>query len=257
MNPREELEKNAIDKLQKKTQKAIAKKNQVLKKLNIEYVNIDSIKPNQYNPNRQNEKEFDMLVKSMRENGFTQPVIVNEDTGEIVDGEHRWRAAKVLGFAEIPIVKANMTKEQMKIATLSHNRARGSEDVDLVALLMKDLNEIGAMDWAKDSLDLSDREVQKMLNEVDVTDLAKEVFSEEDHTSGLGTRAFADMKDEIDSAKSEEEKQSMIKDYKKNNMQIFITFSLDEIEKIKTKYAVKSMIEVGNAIKTIILKEIL
>ena len=118
------------------------------------------MQPNSYNPNRQNEHEFKLLCSSMQEDGFTQPIIVASD-GTIVDGEHRWRAA------------------QARIATLRHNRARGSEDIELATEVLRDLERLGALDWAADSLDLSDAELQRLLEDIPAPEaLAKEQFSE-------------------------------------------------------------------------------
>ena len=49
---------------------AVEKKNVKLEKLVIEYVSVDDIKPNSYNPNRQSAHDFDLLKKSMSEDGF-------------------------------------------------------------------------------------------------------------------------------------------------------------------------------------------
>lgn len=165
--------------------KAIEKRNQVLTQLKIEYVPIMNLKPNTYNPNRQSEHDFELLCHSMQEDGFTQPIIAQKNC-EIVDGEHRWRAAQVLGFKEIPVVFVDMTVEQMKIATLRHNRARGTEDYELSAKVLKDLQELGALSWAQDSLMLSDEDVNRMLDDAKAVDLAAETFSnawEPDSTS--------------------------------------------------------------------------
>lgn len=160
-------------------QAAIEKKNRVLQALQIEYVPITEVRPNQYNPNRQSEHEFELLLRSMREDGITQPIIVQAETGEIVDGEHRWRAARTLGFDTIPVVRVEMTPEQMRIATLRHNRARGSEDIDLTARVLADLRELGALDWAQDSLMLDDVEVSRLLDDLPAPEaLAGESFSD-------------------------------------------------------------------------------
>jgi ParB-like chromosome segregation protein Spo0J len=148
-----------------KGRKAIQKKNQVLERLAIEYVPMDSIRANAYNPNRQSEHDFELLLKSMREDGFTQPIVCQKQTREIVDGEHRWRAARQLGFTEIPVVFVGMTPEQMRISTLRHNRARGSEDIELTAQVLRDLQALGALDWAQDSLLLDDVELNRLLED--------------------------------------------------------------------------------------------
>ncbi|MBE2188864.1 MAG: ParB N-terminal domain-containing protein [Candidatus Kapabacteria bacterium] len=163
----------------KKGKKEIEKKNVSLKELAIEYVSVDSIKPNNYNPNRQSEHDFELLLKSMEEDGFTQPIIVQQSTKMIVDGEHRWRAATVLGYTEIPVVFVEMTPEQMRIATLRHNRARGSEDLELSVQVLRDLQELGALDWAQDSLMLSDDEINRLLDDIPVPEaLANDDYSQ-------------------------------------------------------------------------------
>lgn len=160
-----------IENLIRKGRKAIEKgASNRLEALKVEYVPTDTVKPNRYNPNRQSDKDFDLLLRSMREDGFTQPIIAQRATGEIVDGEHRWRAAREIGLTEIPVVLVDMTDEQMRVATLRHNRARGSEDVDLSAKVLRDLRELGALDWAQDSLMIDDKELNTLLEDVSASD---------------------------------------------------------------------------------------
>jgi ParB/RepB/Spo0J family partition protein len=156
---------------------AVAKTNTTLDKLAIEYRAVGDIRPNNYNPNRQSDHEFRLLCRSIEEDGFTQPVIVSRDY-TIVDGEHRWRAALHLGLPEIPVVVVPMDTAQAKIATLRHNRARGSEDLELSVEVLRDLEKLGALDWAADSLDLSDAELNRLLDDVPAPEaLAGEEFS--------------------------------------------------------------------------------
>lgn len=177
-----------------KAKKVIEKANQALEVLQVETVPIDSVTPNPWNPNRQSEHDFALLIRSMKEDGFTQPIVVvrlteahltdpkfgNMKVGDtvIVDGEHRWRAAMELGHTEIPVVPVPMLAEQMRIATLRHNRARGSEDVGLAADVLRDLQTLGALDWAQDSLMLDDTELNLLLNDISIDNaLAAEEFS--------------------------------------------------------------------------------
>ena len=131
----------------------------------IEYVPVDSIKPNAYNPNRQSGHEFELLCRSMREDGFTTPIVAMKESREIVDGEHRWKAAQAIGIAEVPVVFVNMTEAQMKVSTLRHNRARGSEDVQAMAAVLRELNQSGAIEWAADSLMIEDVELERILED--------------------------------------------------------------------------------------------
>ena len=167
------------DRAVQKGRKEIQKKSRALAELKIEYVKTDSIKPNDYNPNRQSKRDFDLLKRSITEDGFTQPIIVHRESKAIVDGEHRWRAGRDLGMKEVPVVFVDMTSEQMRISTLRHNRARGSEDVDLGAQVLRDLRELGALDWAQDSLLLDDNELQRLMDDVPVAEAkAFEEYSE-------------------------------------------------------------------------------
>ena len=138
--------------------------------LKIDYAKPDSLKPNDYNPNRQSEHDFELLCKSIDEDGMTQPIIARKEDGVIVDGEHRWRACKALGFEEIPVVFVDMSLAQAKVATLRHNRARGEEDVQLAAAVLKDLVKLGATDWAMESLSLDPTEMANFIDAVDDQD---------------------------------------------------------------------------------------
>ena len=166
-------------KAQRKGRETVEAQGKALEVLKVQYIPIASIKPNTYNPNRQSEHEFHLLLKSMRDHGFTQPIIVQKETKEIVDGEHRWRAAMELGYKEIPVVFVNMTIAQMRIATLSHNRARGQENVELTAELLRDLEKIGGLEWAQKSLEMDDVEIQRLIEDVHAPDgLAGDEFSQ-------------------------------------------------------------------------------
>lgn len=178
--------------LRDKGRKAIAKSASKLGTLVVEYVAIDAIAPNTYNPNRQSDHDFELLMRSMEEDGITQPIIVNNG-GVIVDGEHRWRAARQIGYKEIPIVRVDMTPEQMRISTIRHNRARGSHDIELEALILRDLQALGALDWAKDSLILDDAEVNNLLNDI----AAPDALAGKEYSSAWVPSSFTDGQKEI------------------------------------------------------------
>lgn len=146
--------------------------------LKIETVPIDSIYPNPYNPNRQSEHEFELLKLSILEDGFTQPIIVQRSSRMIVDGEHRWKALTQLGSTIIPVVFVDMQDAQMRISTLRHNRARGSEDVELSVKILEDLRELGGLERAVSSLDIDDTEIAALLSDLnDPQQMASEFYS--------------------------------------------------------------------------------
>lgn len=154
-----------------------------LKKLKIEQVAVSELKPNTYNPNRYDKRLFELLCKSIQSDGFTQPIVALRESKIIVDGEHRWRAAKTLELNEIPVVFVEMSEVEAKIATLRHNRTRGKEDVDLSAEVLKSLRDVGYLVSAQNELLLKDKEIQKLLagveDEIEV-DVPEEVFVPKD-----------------------------------------------------------------------------
>jgi ParB-like chromosome segregation protein Spo0J len=276
-----ETQMRVTDKVKRKGKKAVDKKNKALETLNIQYIHVNNIHPNEWNPNRQSDHDFELLLKSMSEDGFTQPVVcIKTDDGrvKIVDGEHRWRAAHSLGFDEIPVVITPMTEEQAKIATLRHNRARGSEDIDLTAELLRDLEKVGALDWAQDSLMLDDAELNKLLEDIAAPDaLAGEDWTEawepsndrdveddgeletttetrEIQSGGGGTVAAAssiaaverqrEREKQLAEAKTAEERQALRKDH--DIFRLYLTFTGDEatlVKEILGDHAAEKVIE--------------
>lgn len=156
----------------------VENKAKALERLAVEYLPIDAVKANDYNPNRQSEHDFELLLRSIEEDGFTQPIVVGRGD-VIVDGEHRWRAARALGYKEVPVVRVDMDAAQARIATIRHNRARGSHDIELEAEVLRDLQKLGALDWAADALMISDDELNRLLSDVSAPEaLAGAEFSQ-------------------------------------------------------------------------------
>jgi len=175
---------------------AVVSRAERLKALTVEYLPTADLKPNKYNPNRQSPRDFDLLLRSIREDGFTQPIVAQRATLTIVDGEHRWRAAREVGLLEVPVVLVDMSDEQMRVATLRHNRARGSEDVDLGAQVLRDLRELGALAWAQDSLMINDAELDRLISDAGAAvSLAADTFAQ----AWAPTRASEQSEDRLDS----------------------------------------------------------
>lgn len=144
-----------------------------LVQLVIETVPIDSVQPNGYNPNRLTDEEMDLLELSMREDGWTRPLLVRSGTRDIVDGEHRWTIARTrLGMREVPVVFIELTDEQMRVSTLRHGpRTCGNERSELVAQVYRRLDELGAAEWAQTSLLVTEAEIGVMLDGVAAPEL--------------------------------------------------------------------------------------
>src|SRR5207244_7041948 len=94
---------------------------------------IDSIDPNPLQPRKlfQNER-LEELAQSIRANGIIQPLVVRKsgDRFQLVAGERRWRAAKIAGITEVPIVLRDVPDERLLEITLIENIQR--EDLNPV-----------------------------------------------------------------------------------------------------------------------------
>ena len=73
----------------------------------VRHVPLDTIRPCPFQPR----KDFSVealreLADSIKEQGIVQPLIVRERNGslELIAGERRWRAAQLLGLAEVPVI---------------------------------------------------------------------------------------------------------------------------------------------------------
>lgn len=94
----------------------------------------EDLKPNNYNPNSVAPPELKLLRISVIEDGWTQPIVINPDM-TIVDGFHRWTISdheeiRALDDGWIPTVMTTPKDEKsQQMATIRHNRARGSHSV--------------------------------------------------------------------------------------------------------------------------------
>ena len=77
----------------------------------VTHVNIDKVKPNRYQPRTGfDKKKLEELMASIKEKGVVQPILIRPsgDEYELIAGERRLRAAKSLGYSEIPAVVKNV-----------------------------------------------------------------------------------------------------------------------------------------------------
>lgn len=110
-------------------------------------VPIDSIKPNDWNPNDMGPMQYSSLKHGLK-NGWSKSQLImvwrSDERGRvkniIIDGEHRWGAAKELGYAEVPVVFVDgMTEAQAKKWTLRFIFNHGDPDINDVNTLLKSL----------------------------------------------------------------------------------------------------------------------
>ena len=89
--------------------------------MKIEYRKTKDLIPYENNP-RKNEDAVEKVAMSIKEYGFRQPIVIDEE-GVIITGHTRLKAAKVLGLDEVPVIVASdLTEEQVKAYRIADNK---------------------------------------------------------------------------------------------------------------------------------------
>lgn len=106
----------------------------------VEWVPADRVTANDYNPNAVAPPEMELLRLSVMADGFTQPIVTNDEGGTrvVIDGFHRNRVGRecadvrdrVRGY--LPVVQIRGDRQDLAdrmASTIRHNRARGKHQV--------------------------------------------------------------------------------------------------------------------------------
>ena len=96
-------------------------------------VKISMVEPNQNQPRKQFDEDALLeLTESVKQYGILQPLLVSEkkDYYEIIAGERRWRAAKLAGLKEVPVIVKEFSEQELVEISLIENIQR--EDLNAV-----------------------------------------------------------------------------------------------------------------------------
>ena len=149
-------------------------------------VPVEKVVPNTYNPNSVAPPEMKLLYESIKNDGYTMPIVCYHNKAEdqyvIVDGFHRYRI--MLEHQDIydrekgmlPVSVINKPIDQRIASTIRHNRARGNHDVDLMGNIVKELHELGRSDaWISKHLGMDRDEILRLKQITGLAALFKDV----------------------------------------------------------------------------------
>lgn len=116
----------------------------------VQWIPADDVKANDYNPNTVAPPEMELLALSIKEDGYTQPIVAWDvgDGYEVIDGFHRNRvgrecddvADRIAGYLPIVVANPDRTDKGDRIAsTIRHNRARGKHQIGAMADIVIEL----------------------------------------------------------------------------------------------------------------------
>jgi len=134
----------------------------------IEYIEVSKLIPYANNARTHDDNQVTQIASSIREFGFNNPILIDDNYG-IIAGHGRLMAAKKLGLLEAPTIKlSHLSDAQRKAYILADNRIAMNSgwDNELLALELKELD---------DDIDLSllgfdADELNALLNPVELTD---------------------------------------------------------------------------------------
>lgn len=140
---------------------------------NVLRVPLEKVRANEYNPNSVAPPEMKLLYDSIKEDGYTMPVVCyyhkEDDKYEIVDGFHRYTI--MLKHKDIyerengclPVVVIDKPISERMASTIRHNRARGSHDLDLMSNIVAELVSMGKSNqWIMKHLGMDADEVIRL-----------------------------------------------------------------------------------------------
>jgi ParB-like chromosome segregation protein Spo0J len=114
------------------------------------WVKGESVKANDYNPNKVAPPEMELLKVSVLADGFTQPIVTFPEAEQytVIDGFHRNRVgkedlevkARIKGYLPITIIRPCQEDKGDRIAsTIRHNRARGKHQIQGMSAIVLEL----------------------------------------------------------------------------------------------------------------------
>jgi len=153
---------------------------------NVIAVPFEKIVPNTYNPNSVAPPELKLLYDSIKEDGYTMPIVCyydkEKDQYVIVDGFHRYRIMLehrdiyLREHGKLPVSVIDKPIDQRMASTIRHNRARGSHKVDLMSNIIKELHELGRSDaWISKHLGMERDEILRLKQITGLAALFKDI----------------------------------------------------------------------------------
>jgi ParB/RepB/Spo0J family partition protein len=142
--------------------------------LKIVEVATADLRPNPWNPNVEAPEVFERTIRSIQKHGFIDPIAartVGDVPGyEIVDGEHRWRAATHLGITKLPIIHLGpISDDEAKRLTILFNELRGDPEPAKLAAILKDLSMLATPEELAMDLPMQTAEIDALIQAASFT----------------------------------------------------------------------------------------
>lgn len=134
----------------------------------IETLDINSLIPYARNARTHSEAQIAQIAGSIKEFGFTNPILIDKDNG-IIAGHGRVAAARKLNLTEVPCIRLeHLSETQRKAYILADNRIalNSGWEADLLSVEMAELKDLGIN---LESLGFDSDEIDALLNKIEPT----------------------------------------------------------------------------------------
>jgi ParB-like chromosome segregation protein Spo0J len=114
--------------------------------LRIEYRALESLIPYERNPRTHSEEQIAQIASSIKEFGFTNPILLDGENG-VIAGHGRLAAARSLGLKSVPCIElGHLTPEQKRSYLIADNKIaqNGLWNEEFLRLELTELKELGA-----------------------------------------------------------------------------------------------------------------
>ncbi len=145
--------------------------------MEVKIVNVNDLKPHPKNPRIHPDSAIEKLERSIKEFGWTNPILVSKD-GYILAGHARFKAAKKAGMEEVPVIYLPLEGAKAEAYMIADNRLQ--EETEWDKELLKEL--VRQLDDDIDSMitGFEGDEIDKLLGELEVEKEEPEIeFTEE------------------------------------------------------------------------------
>ena len=133
--------------------------------MQVKQVKVESLIPYARNSRTHSDAQVAQIAASIKEFGWTNPILVDGTNG-IIAGHGRLLAARKLGYTEVPVIELeNMTDSQKKAYVIADNQLamNAGWDTSMLTLELGDLKEAG---FSLDILGFNEQEIKTIMQEI-------------------------------------------------------------------------------------------
>lgn len=125
--------------------------------MEIRKVSVSEIKPTAYNPRKDlqpGDPDYQKLKQSIATFGYVEPIVWNQQTGNLVGGHQRYKILIEQGLREVEVSVVDLSLQKEKVLNIALNKIQGQWDDDMLPQLLEELSHLPDIDVTLTGFDL-------------------------------------------------------------------------------------------------------